>query len=249
MTDTSEFIQNPTKLSYELVKIVLSIDKKHKTLLKPRSIFNKFLNDFKIEFYTKQGYKDYLVDIKNYKLKVPETFSSLEKLNFLLNEFKKLYSKLMYNNLVLAYYYTRHITEKNVLVSKEDEKILALKKFYLEEITRKEFNVEFGHYAINPYELSGKRFNEYTDSELKILGELAKEFSMDNKLIYNPNKSYNKNKLSLLIYLREYSKYQVLFIVEQIRLQVLYLEKKLRVKSIFGCSYEQIKKLYNSKKY
>ena len=114
MTDTTEFVQNPSNLTKHLIKIVLKLDKKYYDEFKTKSIFKKLARDVKLEYYCRQGYTEFYSFFKKYK--VPKT-KSIKKL---FSEFEKVYDKLVYHNLALAYYYAKHKNISNPIITKKD---------------------------------------------------------------------------------------------------------------------------------
>jgi len=126
----------------------------------------------------------------------------------------------------------------------EDKKIVFLKKLYKKEITFKQFNCKFGHYALNAYELSSKRFEEYTEKELLSIAELVSNIEIKDKMELEEQIHLKKNnkekKISILIALRELAKYNVLFIIRNLRYRLLEIEKEHNIKDIFSKSYDEI---------
>jgi hypothetical protein len=62
------------------------------------------------------------------------------------------------------------------VISKEDEKLILLSKIAKGAALPTEFRKIFGHYGLNGFELSSRRFSEYTDKELLKLAEPVKSF-------------------------------------------------------------------------
>jgi len=209
--NTEEFVRNPTAVTQRLVDVAVKLTEKHEKLLKS-GIVKKLTSGFKLRMYIEDGYKEYYEYLKQYVV----TDASLE---FLYEEFERVYDKIVFNNVALAYAYT---LGKEILpvYTKEDEKMELLGKFYRREITREEFDVQFGHYAINPYELTSKRFDEYSNNELMKIAQIASKISVGKKKTLDEHMK-EKNTVSILIGLREYGKYVALQIVKEIRKELL----------------------------
>ena len=235
MTDTTEFVQNPSNLSKHLVKIVLKLDKKYQDELKKRSFIKKLVNDVKLEYYCKQGHIEFYNFLKTYT--VPKTKS----INKLFSEFEKVYDKLIFHNHALGYFYVRNKPVSNPVITKEDEKNILLKKLFEKKITVKEFNKLFGHYALNPYELSSKRFEKYTLKEIMKLAKLASNYETNKTFKLNDYIVSNKKKVfPILVSLREYAKYNILFIIKELRYLLLDIEKEKQISNIFDLSYKEL---------
>ena len=121
----------------------------------------------------------------------------------------------MLNNFALAYAFAQEKDVSNPILTKEDEKMIALRKFYNKEITREEFNAEWGHYALNAYEVESKRFEEYTEHELMKIAKLAIHIPVKKKISYEDYSE--KRKVPVLLYLRELAKYKILLLIKEIR--------------------------------
>jgi len=233
MNKASEFISNPSNMSKELVRIVLMLNKEYEEEFSGKGL-KRFKADLKLNMYLKQGYKDLYKFLSSYKIKSMG-------LRSLFKEFEKLYSKLLLNNFALTHLYLRNKEIQSNIKTKEDEKLLLLKKFYNKEISKKQFDKEFGHYAINAYELRSKRFEEYTEEELRKIAKLVSKFDIKEKS--SLEQSIDKKDISsILISLRELAKYKVLFIIRDIRKELLRIQEKKNIKDIFDMSYRD---LYN----
>jgi len=225
----TEFVTNPSEITKKLVEIVLKLSDKYESELK-KNVFKKFINQVKLRLYLKQGYLEYYSFLKKYKLKDLD-------LKELFDEFEKLYDKLIFNNFALAYAFVLEKDVKSPILTKEDEKILFLKKLYDKKITKKQFDKEFGHYALNAYELSSKRFEEYSDEELMKIARLTKNIKINKIKLEDYT---DKKVIPVLIALRELAKYNILFIVKEIRYKLLRIAKKNNIKNVFDESYSKI---------
>jgi len=168
-----EFVNNPSETSKILVNIVDKLNKEQEDSLKG---LKKIQTQFKFQLYIKEDYKKYYQFLKNYNLQD----SSFDEL---CEEFESLYRKLLFNNYALAYAALKEEINNSIL-TKEDEKNIALSQLYRGEISRKTFNKKFGHYAINAYELEAKRFEEYTDEELNKIARLASKLPQKEKISF-----------------------------------------------------------------
>jgi len=228
--DTGEFVSNPSKITEKLVEIVSGLNKKYEEDASSKGL-RKFKIDFKIKLYLKKGFRDYFKELESFKL-------GKGNLKFLFSEFEREYEKIILNNFALIYAF-----QENELVSSvktmEDEKIEFLKLFYERKISKKDFDKKFGHYGLNVYELSSRRFEEYSDAELKKIAKLASSIKLsDKKDLGEVIESDEKNKIPVLIALRELGKYNILFIVREIRRELL----RVGGGDVFGKSYEEVTK-------
>jgi len=223
---SEEFVFNPSNITKELVKIVLKLNDKYEKQLK--GILNRFKAQVKYRLYLKEEYKEYYSFLKSYKL-------DKKGLKELFLEFEKLYDKLLFNNFALAYAYTLGKDIDSCVLTKEDERILLLQKDI------KKFKKEFGHYALNAYELSSKRFSEYSDKELVKLQKLVKNIKIKDKIkLEKYLEQKNKKIIPILIALRELAKYNVLFVVNEIREELLKCQKQNNLRNIFNLGYDEI---------
>ena len=88
---------------------------------------------------------------------------------------------------------------------------------------------------MNAYELSSKRFEEYSDEELIKLSELVKTLNIGKKEnLDNYLNKKDKEIIPILIALRELAKYNILFVVKTIRYELLELAKDKKIDNIFN---------------
>ena len=125
----------------------------------------------------------------------------------------------------------------------EDEEQLFLSKFARDEITKKEFDQQFGHYALNAYELESRRFREYNSKELKQLANLVKEVNFEK--IGNPKKIYNNPLAKQQIYsnmllIRSLAKYYSLQLIEVMRIKIIFLAKRKKIKNCFNLTWREL---------
>jgi len=208
-TDYGEFLANPSEASKPLVNIVRKLNEQHQARLKTKNPFKKIKAAFTLSLYTKDSYKDFLTFLQEYTL---PKYATEEEWYV---EFEKVYDKLMLNNFALAYAFQQEKDVSNPILTKEDEKMNALRKFYNKEMTRQEFNEQWGHYALNAYEIESKRFEEYTEHELMKIAKLATRVSVKKKISYE--EYTEKRKVPVLLYLRELAKYKILLIIKELR--------------------------------
>jgi hypothetical protein len=236
-----EFVRNPTKITEHLVEIVLQLSNKYESQFQSRNILRKFLIDFKIRMYMKENYKEYFLFLRGHKPPNISDQDRIKELDLLFKEFRRLYDKLIFNNFALAYAYTLNKDTSNPISTMEDKKILLLQKLYHKKINVSEFLKEFGHYALNAYELASKRFEEYNHSDLLSLAKLASRINVQKKIeLEEYINSKSKDKTSILIALRELAKYNILYVIRVIRYQLLELAKEEGIKDIFNRTHDEI---------
>lgn len=242
-----EFVSKPSEITKHLIKIVVRLNSKYESLLKAKSIIKKFKIDFKIKMYLKAGYMDFYSFLKEYK--VPNyNLHGVRKLELLFEEFERLYDKLFFNNLALAHTYVTTKEMSNVIFTMEDKKVLFFKKLSHNEITMEQFIKEFGHYALNAYELSSRRFEEYSYQELVSIAQLVSNFKIREKIpLEEYMNSNSKKEIAVLIALRELAKYNILFLIRDIRYELLQLARDNGIQNIFNKSYEEITELGRSR--
>ncbi|MBT4352307.1 hypothetical protein HOD20_07275 [archaeon] len=250
MIDTSEFIQNPSKLSNKFIKIIKKLNQRIENSLTKKSVVNKIKKIVNFEMYMYHGYKKYYSYLINYDLKqkLKKHTTVKGKFKMLFAKFEKLYEQIMFNNIVLAYTYSKDKSKKNIILTKDEEKIIYFKKLYEGDILVDEFNEYFGHFSLNPYELSQKRFREYSKDELMNLASFTKNYvvSCNKKLKYYIDGN-NKHIFSILVGLRELGKYKSLLIVDEIRKISKQIETDYKIKNIFQMSYDQIIQMLDKK--
>jgi len=241
--DISELISHPSPASKKVIKIIKSIYYDYQKKLTQKNL-RRLIFITKIKLYQKQNYKQLYLYLKNYQILLPSTLSKSNQLKILFSEFSKLQQKLIFNNFALASLASlnQFPTTSNILTI-EDEKIIYLQKIANNQISRLLFNKKFGHYALNPYELSEPRFTEYKSSQLKKLAKLTLNINIKSKKkLENYIKSEPANHLAILIGLRELFKSTSLKVIKQIRDILLLIEKEQRIDNIFNLSYKQIQK-------
>lgn len=238
--NTEEFVTNPSKITEHLAGIVLKLNNEFEKKYKSGKFLGKFVNDCKFLWYLKEGRNDYYSFLNNYE--IPEFGKEgVEKIELLFKEFEKIYSKLILNNHALAYAYIKEKKLSNSVLTMEDKKMLYLKKLSDGEITVDQFNRKFGHYALNAYELSAKRFEEYSTEELKQIAKLASKIEIKNKIeLEECLEKKPDDAIPILIALRELAKYQTLFLVRGLRYELKKLAKKKAVEDIFNKSYQEV---------
>ena len=249
-SNPDSFATNPSKITEHLVNIVLKLNEKHESDFKEKNPLKKFANELKINLYLKEGYKDFYEFLKSYKIpyNISAEKNSIKKLALLFEEFEYIYDRIMLNNFALAYAYAKNKDKNkqitNPVLTIEDKKNLMLKKLAKKQITPKQFKEQFGHYALNAYELSSKRFEEYSDKELLKIAKLAENLEIKKEKVELEEclKQNQKQKeiIPILIALRELAKYDTLFIVREIRRELLKIQKEKRIKNIFSYSFGNI---------
>ena len=236
----NELVINPTKLTQSIiVDDVLALYKKHENNFLLKSFFARFRRDIVIKLYLKSDYMDYYNYLKNYT-SLNRGDKTLKDLKL---EFNNFYNKLIFNNFALVYASLKEEGDIiNPILTKEDEKNIALKKVYEAKISRADFNKDFGHLALNAYELQEKRFFEYSDEMFKKIVHLAAKNKINKNITLDQyiNKP-NKEIIPILICLRELAKYHSLRIVANIRFEVLKLAEEKKIEDVFYFSLEELR--------
>lgn len=234
-TDTNEFISNPSKASESLVNNVVELNKKYEKLFTSKNIFIQLNREMKIVLYLKADYLKVIEQLSKYKVPATKSKNFRRNVKELLTEFEFIYDKLIYNNFILAKEYLKFKDFGVKVQTKEDERMNFLKKFAKKQISKKEFDNKFGHYGINAYELSEKRFNEYTEIELRKIASLSVNLKEIEKIHSQEFISSNEeNRIPILIYIRELAKYKALLIVAEIRVKLIENAKENNIKDVFN---------------
>lgn len=238
---TEELVSNPSNITQHIVEIVVGANTKYEDLLNKKVSFRRFALNVKLNMYLKNDFHEFYQFLCDYKAPEFNTFNKKERLQKLFNEFKFLYEKLIFNNIALAYHYALNKQLSSSVMTKEDEKILCLKKYFHHEITIEQFKEKFGHYALNAYELSSKRFEEYTAEELRPIAKLVSNFKIKEKTSLEKYiSSPFEDVTPILIALRELAKYKILFLVKSIRYELLGIAKDNNIDNIFDKHFSQI---------
>ena len=229
-----DFIENPTNMSKHILELAKRSQNKYNLLLHPRRLRDKV----KLRLLYLNEYSRVYLFINNFlKKDLPDDIDNLIK------ELTNIFDHVALNNILLAYSFLIEKNKENPILTREDEKLLYLKKLYNNEISFKEFNNVFGHYALNPFELSSKRFNEYSKKEIMRISKFLKEFDSNKKISlkdYLENKK--KNLFAIYSTLREELKYIALLVINNLRLKFLKIQKKEKIKDIFNMSYDDIRR-------
>lgn len=240
--ETEEIVSNPSVITQHMLGIVSRLNEKHEKKFHTKNFFSIFVYGVKLRLYLKEGFGDFYGFLQNY---TPppylETMTGTRKIKALFGEFEKVYDKLIFNNIALGFAHIQGEELENSVMTLEDEKIACFKKLASGAISDEDFKDKFGHYALNAYELSSKRFEEYTSSELRELASLSSNIEIKEKpLLEDYISEKTDKKTPVLLALRELAKYKVLFIVRDIRYELLKLAELHNVGDIFGMTFEEI---------
>ena len=235
--ETTEFISNPSNLSLVLVDIVESESRYLLKQLKS-NFFRKNLITAKFLIYCKVQHQEF------YKYLAEPAYFKEKTLSECLQSFTELQKKLVFHNMALALFWK--LNQKVGLKKPwlmEDEEQLFLSKFARDEITKKEFDQQFGHYALNAYEFKSRRFREYSSKELKQLANLVKEVNFEK--IGNPKKIYHNLLTKQQIYsnmlvIRSLVKYYSLQLIEVMRIKIIDLARRKRIKDFFDLTWREL---------
>lgn len=230
---TAEFNPEPSPLSQCLVDSVLALNAASEKQLAPRSLTGRLRADFRAKMYVKSGWREYYEMLRSYT--VPEfAGTTCEQFDLLHKEFERFYKLLIDHNLILGRIYTAGAEHQQDVETEEDRKTFALLHF-----TPKQFKEQFGQYALENFELSERRFSEYTDTEIKQLSGLAKNSKTFNKTPLEEAAKKTEADISLLIALRELAKSKTLLIIAGMRKTA----KATKHKDVFSLKKEELMKL------
>jgi len=247
--NVEDFISNPTKISEHLVEIILETKKKYDLLLKSNNFISNLINTVKIRLWYLNKYFDIYNFLKTYKPYQMEKNKSFENIKGLFDEFSIIYDVVSLNNLLLTYAFLVEKNKSTFVINKEDEKLLCFKRFYNGEISEEEFKKKYGHYGFNSFELSSRRFSEYSKNELMNLAKYAKNFKTSKKIQLGEYiKKKRKNLFPVYSAMREELKYRALFNVSNLRFELLRLSKEKKIDDIFQIDYKDLIKIVNDNK-
>jgi len=234
IVEIEDFIENPTNLSKYLLEIVTKKKRKYDYFLKSNNFIIHTSNSIKLRIWYLNKYHEIYRFIKTFKIKE-------KKICGLFNEFSNISDFIALNNLLLMYAYLTEKNKSSSIITKEDEKLLLFKELYNGNISAKKFKEKYGHYALNAFELSSKRFNEYKYNQLMNLAKFLKNFKLKKKITVNECiNSKNNNLFSIYSALREELKYISLQIISRLRYKLLKLEKEKNIDNIFDLTYKEL---------
>lgn len=223
--DTSEFIVNPSPASLTLVNIVKKHTWFYNSRFSSKKLIVKFAREVKLRVYIEEDYKQYYLFLKNYRL---PKYSDKTAISALVHEFDQFYKKLMYNNIAIAYLHKKTKTIVSKVQTQEDIKNQMLQGLFNKTVGLKKFHKHFGHYGLNAYELTSKRFHEYSKSELLKLARKISDLKIHKKMpLEAAMKSKKVDKISILIALRELAKNRCLLIIAALRAYIEKVDPKL----------------------
>jgi hypothetical protein len=229
-----DFIKNPTNMT----NFVLTLAKKSQDSYNHLLYTKKFKDKIKLRLLYLNKYPEIYAFINNFKKK--DLSNEIENL---FNELMKIFNYIALNNILLNYSFLINKDKRNPILTKEDEKLLSLRKLYNEEISLKEFNSMFGHYALNPFELSSRRFSEYSNEEMKKIGKFLNGFEVNKKYsLKDYLKRRKRNLFAIYSTLREELKYCALLIISNIRFKLIKIQKYNKIKNIFEMDYNDIQR-------
>ena len=231
---TEEFIRNPSKFSKHTINIAKLAAKKYNYLIRQETFLQKIKKGIKIRLIYLESYKETIQFLKNFEIKT-------ESIETLYKSFEELADKIALNNITLAYCLAVEKEQIPVVITKEDEKMVSLKDFKDNKISREMFNSKFGHHAINPFEVSSKRFSEFSNEKLLMIAESIPMQDLNKKKNLDEYVKKNiKEKLPIYNALREELKDKGIKIIANIREKLLSIQEKNKIKDIFSMSFEEV---------
>jgi len=232
----AEFNPEPSKSSERLIEFVLTKNKELGRKFSKSGWWNKLRLQFEVENYLQNGWQDVY--------RILEKVSVDRDLNGLLEDFEHLYGLVIYNNFVMARLFAEsHDKQRRLNVQTEEEKRLQLLRELASDNNKyDEYIKQFGHYAFEPFELSDRRFSEYSRTELKKLAELAKDLKQGGKKTRLESVLQKKPRADVdaLVALREFGKYQCLKLTAQMRKLILAESDKRGITDPFRLSWSEL---------
>ncbi|MBN2423039.1 hypothetical protein JXB41_07480 [Candidatus Woesearchaeota archaeon] len=238
-TNLSDFIEHPTTLSKHLLEIIQEKTDKYDSLIKSKNIFENIIKKVKLRLKYLEEYKNIYSYISQFEIKTNDILG-------LFSEFSEISEKIALNNLLLIYAQISEKQEPSKIITKEDLKLSCFNKLYHKKISINEFNKEFGHYALNAFELSSRRFCEYPEKEILKLASFTINYRLKKSLKLEEAVIMKKSRLfPVYCALREELKYNALLIIKELRFELLELKKKINIRNIFSLNYNKLKGLLN----
>jgi len=235
-----EFISKPTNISKSIILFAKKAEEKYSYLIKKP----KFKDKIKLRLLYLNKYSEIYKYCCDYNTK--NDFST--NIISLFKEIEEIFGHIALNNILLSYSF---ITEKNLqnpIITKEDQKLDYLKKLYNKEINIDSFIDKFGHYAINGFELSSRRFSEFSKEELLKIGSYLKSFKIKkNQTLEQYLKDNKKILYPIYATLKEELKYIALLVINKIHFKLKEIQKKNKIKNIFNLSYDDLQRKNYSK--
>lgn len=236
-----DFIEKPSNLSRHLLEIILDIEEKHKHSSGINNWLGRMINSVKIRLQYLNEYYDIYDFLKKHRRRQCNSRNSLEVIECFFEEFREIYKVISLNNFLLAYAYFLEKDSLNPVLNKEDERLLSFRDFYHGKVSFEEIKKRYGHYALNPFELSSRRFTEYRKEELIKLAKYTENFKTEKTI--GLEKYIQKRPPRLFpVYssLREELKYYILFVVNDLRFYLLKFAKEKKIDNIFQIKYEDL---------
>lgn len=236
VSGTEELVRYPSRATSGLLEIITDLAAAFDSRLGSKNPFVRFAAIYEIRMYAVDGYKAFYDLLKNYRIP-SDPAGGRDRITMLIAEFKRLYSGLIINNLALGSLCLRDGGRVPVspVMTVEDEKIASLKKLSRGEMAPDAFRGRFGHYALDAYELSSRRFEEYSDEELAALARLASNIDVKEKISIDAFiTADSKETTGAIIAIREFAKHKILYIVRDIRKELLLIADKDSISDIFS---------------
>ena len=240
--DAVEIVTNPSRSSEEIITIIARLAKKHEASIRAGNAFRRLGAAFRLQMYIRDGFRDFYTFLRGYSDPAGvSSLSGMAKIRALCAEFERIYDRIILNNFAIAFALVHGGKIESTVETAEDRKVLLLKGIVSGNVSISDFKKEFGHYGLNVYELSERRFEEYDDPDIRKIALLAANVPIKNKPTLDESIVMKKiESLSVLVALREFARYQVLFVVRDIRYELLRMSTKLGDNNIFSRSFQEI---------
>ena len=233
----AEFNPEPSKLSDRLIELVLTRNAELARKFSRSDWWSRLRLQFEVENYLQNGWQDTYWKLQGVHVG--------QDLNNLLRDFEDLYGLVMYNNFVLARLYAESSNNKNRhlnVITKEEERLQLLRQLANDDSKYDTYIKQFGHYAFEPFELSDRRFSEFSRTELKKLAVLAADLKPTSGKVSLESalQKTSRADVDTLIALREFGKYQCLKLVAGMRTLILAESAKHKITAPFDLSWSEM---------
>jgi hypothetical protein len=223
--------ENPTSLTEHFLNIMKNVIVAYKEQFSQKD-FKKFIFLVKLRVKYLQKYQE-IFEISQ-KTSLASGIKELEQ------QFVELSKNVALNNVILTY---AHQVEKETfsdIITVEDRKHQAFAYLASKKISLEHFKHQFGHHALNPFELSEKRFSEYSQKELLKIASFMDGFVLEKKTPLREAIEHPNQLFPVYAALREELRDKLLLILAEIRKECLSLQKKHSIEDIFSKSYDEV---------
>ncbi len=237
-----EWIRDPSPLSRSLIAIQSQFAVSYHNQLSTKNPFKKLVFLTRVHAYFRHDYRSLISFFEDYMFETDAQGTFLQRLEVCYLELSKLFEQLLFNNMVLTYFWPKRTFETLPFLTKEEELYKTLALLSKGDIQRLAFDKSFGHCSLNPYEFSSPRFSELSTDELMRFGEAANRLScLDKQPFSQVIDNDDIDKVAVLVGIRELGKYEALKVISEMRAIFLGVEKRMGMACVFDLSWSEVR--------